>query len=277
MLLPDEGRTPRQVFGSMVRFYREQAGLSRAELAGRIFKSAALVQAIEQGHRAATPEVTADLEAALEAGGVLAQLRQEMGSGLATQAFPAWFQDWALKESEATVLRYFGPLVVPGILQTEDYARAVIRTRFGLSPDEIDEQVAARLKRQEILDHNQPPMLWVVLDEWVLRRPFGGQHVMTEQVCHLAQLARRPRIAIEIVPADVGAHDGTTGAFDIAGFGGAPSVGYQEGPAGGLTIEEPKLVALLERVWDTLRGDTLSRAASLALLEETAKSWASAT
>jgi hypothetical protein len=120
-------------------------------------------------------------------------------------------------------------------------------------------------------------MLWVVLDEWVLRRPVGGQQVMTEQVHHLAEMARYPRVMIEVIPAGVGAHDGTTGAFDIAGFDGMPSVGYQEGPAGALTVEDPQSVALLELIWDTLRGDTLSRAASLALLEESAKSWASAT
>jgi transcriptional regulator with XRE-family HTH domain len=273
MLSADEGRSPRQVFGGMVRYYRELAGLTRNDLAGRIYKSPALVQAIEQGHRAATPEVTGDLEAVLKTGGVLPRLRDEMGSGLSAQAFPAWFQDWALKEAEATVLRYFEP----GILQTGDYARAVIRTRFGLTADEIDEQVTARLRRQEILDRDQPPMLWVVLDEWVLRRPVGGEQVMAGQVKRLAEMARRPRVVIEVIPASVGAHDGLAAAFHLADFDGTPTIGYQEGPAGGLTIEEPRGVALLELVWDTLRGDAISRAASLALLEEAAASWTSAT
>jgi transcriptional regulator with XRE-family HTH domain len=269
--------TPRQVFGGMLRYYREKAGLSRLDLARKISKSESLISAIELGDRAATPQVTGDLEAVLAADGALLRLRDEIGDGLSYQAYPSWFAEWALKEAEADALRFFEPLVVPGILQTEGYARAVISTRFGLSSDEIEEQVAARLKRQEALERDDAPRLRVVLDEWVLRRPVGGQQVMAGQVSRLVEMATRPRVAIEVVPAGVGAHDGTTGAFGIADFDGAPGVGYQEGPAGGLMIDEPRSVALLELIWDTIRGDTLPRAASLALLEETAKSWASAT
>jgi Domain of unknown function (DUF5753) len=74
---------------------------------------------------------------------------------------------------------------VPGLLQTGDYARAIFRTRFRITAGQIDEQVAARLKRQEILAREDPPALWVILDEWVLRRPVGGRHVMQEQVSRL--------------------------------------------------------------------------------------------
>ena len=112
----DPGRNPRQVFGAMVRFYRERAGVSRSELARQLCKSESLVQAIELGQRAATPQVTDDLEVALSAGGALAKLRDEMGNGLSYQAYPSWFQDWANKEAEATTLRWFEPLIVPGLL-----------------------------------------------------------------------------------------------------------------------------------------------------------------
>jgi transcriptional regulator with XRE-family HTH domain len=273
----DPGRNPRQVFGAMVRFYREQAGLSRSELARQICKSVSLIQAIELGQRAATAEVTGDLEAALEAGGALARLRDEIGDGLGYQAYPSWFQEWALKEAEATTLRWFEPLVVPGLLQTEDYARAIFRTRFRITSDEIEERVAARLKRQEVLTRDEPAALWVILDEWVLRRPVGGRHVMLEQVSRLTDAARQPHIVIEVIPAGVGAHEGVAGAFAIADFEDAPSVGYQEGAVRGQPVEEPKDVASLDLTWDTLRGDALPRAASLVLLEEVAKSWTSAT
>jgi transcriptional regulator with XRE-family HTH domain len=277
MLSQDAGRNPRQVFGAMLRFYREKAGLSRAELARQVCKSAALVEAIELGRRVATPQVTDDLEAALDARGALARLREEMRDGLSYQTFPAWFQDWALKEAEATTIRWFEPLVVPGLLQTADYASAIFRTRFRITGEEIDERVAARLKRQEILTRDEPAAFWVILDEWVLRRPVGGRHVMLEQVNRLVEAARQPHVVIEVIPADTGAHEGLAGAFAIADFEDAPSVGYLEGTAGGQQIEEPKGVALLDLIWDTLRGDTLPRAASLALMEEAAKSWASVT
>jgi transcriptional regulator with XRE-family HTH domain len=273
----DPGRNPRQVFGAMVRFYREQAGLSRSELARQICKSVSLVQAIELGQRAATAEVTGDLEAALPAGGALARLRDEIGEGLGYQAYPSWFQEWALNEAQATTLRSFEPLVVPGLLQTGDYARAIFRTRFRITSDEIEERVAARLKRQEVLTRDDPAALWVILDEWVLRRPVGGAHVMLEQVNRLLESAGQPHIVIEVIPASTGAHEGMAGAFMIADFDGAPSAGYQEGAVRGQPVDEPKDVASLDLTWDTLRGEALPRAASLVVLEEAAKSWTSAT
>ena len=273
----EPGRTPRHVFGGMLRYYREKAGLSRSELARQISKSVSLVQAIELGQRTATAEVTADLEAVLPAGGALTRLREEIGDGLSYQAFPAWFQDWALKEAEAATLRWFEPLVVPGLLQTEDYARAIFRTRFRINSEEIEERVAARMKRQEVLTREEPASLWVIVDEWVLRRPVGGRPVMLEQVNRLVEAARQPHIVIEVIPASVGAHEGLTGAFAIADFENALSVGYQEGALHGQPVEEPKDVGSLDLTWDTLRGDALPRAASLAVLEEAAKSWTSAT
>lgn len=276
--MPDEaGGNPRQVFGAMVRFYREKAGLGRQELARRICKSVSLVQAIELGDRTATPQVTEDLEAVLDAGGALARLRQEIGNGLGYQAFPAWFQEWAHKESQAATLRWFEPLIVPGLLQTEEYARAVFRTRFGISSDEVNELAAARMKRQEILADSQGPRLWVVLDEWVLRRPVGGRHVMLEQMSRLVEAAQQPRVMIVIIPAGAGAHEGAyAGGFAMAEFADSPSVGYQETVTGGQVIEDSKGIASLVLTWDTLRADALPRAASLAVLEEAAKSWTAA-
>jgi len=273
----EPGRSPRQVFGGMLRYYREQAGLSRTELARQISKSVSLVQAIELGQRAATPDVTEDLEAALATGGALTRLRTEIGDGLGYQVFPAWFQDWAIKETEAATLRWFEPLVVPGLLQTEDYARAIFRTRFKITADEIEERVAARMRRQQVLTRDDPAALWMILDEWVLRRPVGGRHVMLEQANRLIEAARQSHIVIGILPAGTGAHEGVTGAFALADFDGAPTIGYQEGALRGQPVEDPKDVAALALTWDTLRSEALPRAASLALLEEAAKSWTSAT
>jgi transcriptional regulator with XRE-family HTH domain len=277
LIVSDEvGGNPRQVFGAMVRFYREKAGLGRQELARRICKSVSLVQAIELGDRTATSEVTEDLEAVLDAGGALARLRKEIGTGLGYQAFPVWFQEWAHKESQAATLRWFEPLIVPGLLQTAEYARAIFRTRFGATDEQVEEQVVARMRRQEVLTRREPASLWVILDEWVLRRPVGGRYVMQEQATRLVEMARLPHVMIGVIPADAGAHYGLTGAFAIADFEDGPSMGYQEGAAGGQPVEQRKDVAFLALMWDTLRADTLPRAASLGVLEETAKSWTSA-
>jgi len=274
----ETARTPRQVFGAMLRYYRERAALSRIDLARQISKSVSLIQAIELGQRAATAEVTEDLERVLSLDGALAQLREEIGDSLGYGAYPSWFQDWLASEREAKKLRLFGPLLVPGILQTADYARAVFGTRFGVTDEEIDEQVVARMKRQEILAREEPPALWVLVDESVLRRPVGGRYVMHEQIGHLIEAARRPHVSVQVISSSVGAHRGLwAGGFAIADFEDAPAVGYQEAAAQGQFVDRPEDVETLADCWDTLVREALPWAASQALLEEAAKSWTSAT
>jgi transcriptional regulator with XRE-family HTH domain len=274
----ETGRTPRQVFGAMLRYHRERAGLSRAELARQVSKSVSLIQAIELGQRAATAEVTADLEQALSADGALTRLRDEIGDGLGYQPYPAWFQDWLVSEREAKKLRWFEPMLVPGLLQTEAYARAIFRTRFGVTEEEMDELVAARLKRQEILVRNEPAALWVILDESALRRAVGGLRVMREQVLRLIEAAERPSVSIQVIPVDVGAHRGLwAGGFAIADFDEAPAVGYQETASQGQYVDQRQDVQTLGDCWDTLVREALPWAASRALLEEVAKSWNSST
>ncbi len=274
----ETGRTPRQVFGAMLRYHREQAGLSRPDLARQVSKSVSLIQAIELGQRAATPEVTADLERALAADGALTRLREEIGDGLGYQPYPSWFQDWVASEREARKLRLFGPLLVPGLLQTESYAKAIFRTRFGATDDEIDDQAAARLKRRELLENAAPPNLWVIVDDSTLRRPIGGRNVMREQLTYLSEMSRRAHISIQVISADVGAHRGLwAGGFALADFEAAPTVGYQETACQGQFVDRREDVRVLEECWDTLVREALPWAASQALLEEAAKSWASAT
>jgi transcriptional regulator with XRE-family HTH domain len=271
--------TPRHVFGRMVRHYREKAGMTRPAVAAAICKSVSLVDSIENGNRAATDLVTGDLDHALGAGGDLVKLREAMSEGIGYQPFRGWLQDWHENvEPRARRIRWFEPNVVPGLLQTEDYARAVYSTRFGLSREEVARRVASRMKRQEILARDEPPAFWAILDEWALRRPVGGRYVMAEQVSRLAEAAERPCTMIRVVPAGVGAHEGLYGGgFAIADLAGCPSVAYQEGSVaeGGWPIRSPVDLEALEIIWDTLGDQALSRTASLALLEEVAKSWTS--
>jgi uncharacterized protein DUF5753 len=166
--------------------------------------------------------------------------------------------------------------MVPGLLQTGGYARAVFRTRFGITGEEIDARVAARLRRQQILTRDRPPALWVILDEWVLRRPVGGRHVMLEQTERLIEAAQSPSIVIQVIPASTGAHTGlNAGGFALADFEDVPGVGYQEGPVRGQPVREPRDVVSLDLTWDTVVTEALPSAASLALLEEAAKTWTS--
>lgn len=271
--------TPRQVFGAMLRYYRDRAGLSRMQLARLAHKSESLIAAIERGERVATEQVAEDLDAVTElrTEGSLCELRGKLKEGLNYQPFPAWFHEWPRHEATAVRLRGFEPCIVPGLLQTDMYARAVLRTRMGVTEEELDEEVAARLKRQEILERDKPPALWMILDEQVLRRPVGGRHLQAEQMSRLVDSARLPNISLQVIPLDTGSHEGLRGAgFAIADPPDGPSVAYQDTAVRGQLVEDPEDVSALAVSWDTLRGQALPEGASLSLLEEAAKSWSTA-
>lgn len=250
------------MFGAMLRFYRLRAGLTQDQLGVKAHVSGKTIAAYESGWRVPTRETTADVDAVpeLHTNGALSHLWEQFEDGMNYQAFPDWFQDWPDKEAMAKRLRWYEPNLIPGLLQTEDYARAVFRTRFGITEDAVEERVAARLKRQEILGRDNPAPLWVIVDEWVLRRPVGGPHVMLEQVNRLIEAARQPSIVIGVIRAAVGAHTGLNGGgFAIADFEDAPSVGFQEGHVRGQPVRDRKDVEALDLTWDTVRHEAESR------------------
>ncbi|HET7016642.1 MAG TPA: helix-turn-helix transcriptional regulator [Streptosporangiaceae bacterium] len=276
---PPKG-TPRAVFGAMLRHYRMRAGLTQDQVGSLAHVSGKLISAYENGWRVPTRPTTGDIDSVgeLNTHGALTELWDQFEEGMNYQAFPDWFQDWPEKEAMAATLRGFEPLLVPGLLQTDEYARALFGTQIGTTEDEIDELVAARLKRQEVLTKPNPPTLWIILDEWVLRRPVGGRHVMLEQVTRLIEAAQQPNVVFEVIPAEAGAHDGLScGGFAIADFKDAPSVAYQESAVQGQIVQDPEHVARLVAKWTTLGTEALPRKASVTLLEESAKSWTSHT
>jgi hypothetical protein len=171
-------------------------------------------------------------------------------------------------------IRSFSLAVLDGRLQTEDYARAFLSTRVGATTDEIDADVAARLARQAILERKNPVELWVIIDEGVLRRPVGSREVMREQLRHLAGMARRPNIVVQVVPLEAGAHQGLNGGpFEIAEFDDAPDVAYQDAATSGQIIEDADAVRELARIWDALQRVTLPEALSLRVIEEAIELW----
>jgi hypothetical protein len=146
------------------------------------------------------------LDTPLAANGALIELYGALESVLKPAAYPAWFGDWVSKEGQAVKLRWFELNVVPGLLQTEEYATALLTGRIGFNGD-VDEAVAARLARQAILDRDEPPELFVVIDEAVLHRPVGGPDVMARQLKHLVEMAG-PSTIVRVIPASTGVHDG---------------------------------------------------------------------
>src|SRR6266568_2265640 len=220
----DNDHSALALFAAELQAARARAGMSRDELAARINYSPSLVGMVESMRRVPRLDFAQRCDEALATTGTFARLHEH----LRTAPFPSWFRPFAQHEAEATALRTFQLVLVPGLLQTGDYARALLSTRVGATEDEADQLVTARLERQAILDRGNPPLLWVLLDEGALHRPIGGRDVMSVQAEHLVEMAARPNVVIQVIPAEVGSHVGLNGAFVIADFAASPSIVYLE-------------------------------------------------
>src|SRR5436190_2298585 len=208
----DDDHSALALFAAELQAARARAGMSRDELAARINYSPSLVGMVESMRRVPRLDFAQRCDEALATTGTFARLHEH----LRTAPFPSWFRPFAQHEAEATALRTFELVLVPGLLQTPEYARAVLRTRVGASEDEIDQLVAARMERQAILDRDEPPLLWVMIDEGVVRGPVGSSGVLGHHVERLAAMAERRNVVIQVIPSSGGAHVALAGAFRIA-------------------------------------------------------------
>lgn len=257
------------MFAAELRAARAKAGLSRDELAALVNYSGSLIGMVETLARVPSLKLAQGLDVAFETPGTFERMQQHVRAA----PYPGWFALWPEKEAEATVLRSFELVVVPGLLQTEDYARVVLRTRVKATDDEVEDMVAARMKRQGVLARENPPMLWVIIAEGVLRCPVGGGKIMNDQLMHLSGMARQPNVVVQVIPLSVGAHEGFRGAFTIADFANAPGVAYQDTAVRGQVVEDGDDLMSLVLLWETLKAEALPRRASLELIEEVAETW----
>jgi transcriptional regulator with XRE-family HTH domain len=204
---------PLHFFGAEVRRWRTAAGQSQEQLGQQIGYSAALVGRVELGDRSPSMDFATGCDRALPAAdglfGRLYQLARQWAGG-----YPSWFAEWVEAERRATMLRTWQPLLVPGLLQTADYARALfLAWHAAESDDQVDQQVSARIERQAIFQRDEPPVLWAVLDEGVLRRRIGGAPTMRGQLQHLLEVSERSTITVQVVPGNAGAHVGLRAPF----------------------------------------------------------------
>jgi len=272
----DTAGNPRLVFGSMLRHCRVRAGLSQEQLGGLVFLTGDMIAKVERGERSATQKLVDACEGLpeLDTGGTLRVLWEQLREHFTARPYPAWFDRWPDAESSARTLRWFEPLIVPGLVQTEDYARALLCTRVGDSEEQIEAMVAARMDRQATLTREKPPTCWFMVDEGVLRRCIGSPAVMKEQLIQLVSWANCPDIVIQVIPLNAGAHQGLNGgAFVIADLPDASPVAYQDTALAGQVLESADDIDALMLTWDILRSEALPRGASLALIQEVQETW----
>lgn len=260
----DPESNPAAFLGAELRRARVAAGFSSQEtLAAKLGYDRTVIAKAETGERPPSPEVADALEAELlPAGpsglvGRLAKLARR-----ADGPVPAWFEDWLAAEREALMLRYWQPIIIPGLFQTAEYARALLlAAQTDTSDEAIEALVAARLARRAIFDKPDPPDVVVALDEAVLRRLIGSPQVMHEQLTELAEFSTRSYVSVQVVPADNGANAGLGGALNIASGDGTPDVVHMDAVEG-QTTERRALVRKAAVAFDRVRGDALSRGQS---------------
>jgi len=274
--------TPRsRRLGRELRGLREHSELTLEQVGHELRFSGSRLSRIESGEIKARPGDVMELlelyEVSPEQRTVLIDLARE-------QRTPGW---WARLgtlsqryltyigfEAEAVALRNFEPILVPGSLQTEDYARAVIAVGRETEHDAIAEGVSARMKRQEVLRADRPLRLHAILSEAVLLCEVGGAQVMCGQCEHLIAMSALPNVILQVLPFGAGAHLAIYGGFAVLGFEeGDPDLGYIETLAGELFLESPKEIDRLNTAFDNLRMLSLSPAESVRLIQEKVKGY----
>ncbi|MFF7123490.1 helix-turn-helix domain-containing protein [Streptomyces sp. NPDC016566] len=247
----DPGASPLDYYGYELRRAREAAGLTLAQLGSIVFCTGSLIGQIETAARVPQREFSERVDAALGTDGLFSRL---VGMVLRSQ-LPSWFQPYAELEAKAASISTYQAQVVYGLLQTPEYARAVLEAGW---VDGLDGQVAARLERQRILALEHPPLVWVVLDEAVLHRPFGGRGVMREQLTHLLKFQGRREIRVQVLPLGVGQHPATAGGFTVMRFDGHADICYSENYDSGFTTANPSIVKDCAHRYDHLQAAALS-------------------
>lgn len=260
--------SPGHFFGSEVRRAREAAGMSQSDLGGLVPCDKGTVSRVETALLAPDEAFARACDVAFpHMDGFFTRFLADSGGWAATVA-PS-FRPFTEDEAEAVSVLVFENSVVPGLLQTDAYARALLSSYPGLREADIESRVTARLARQSILDSGDSPELWAVLDEMVLYRDIGGPEVLAGQLRHLAGMAARVNVTIQVLTARE--HVGVQGAVNIAEKRAAPAVAYTEDFADGRVIEDRELVAGVLGRFRHLQSEALPATASRILIERLAE------
>lgn len=242
-------------FGAELRRYRKAAGLTQEELGEKISYTGALISLVEAAKRTPTRQFADSCDRALQTDGALSRIWPLVSRS----TFPSWFRGYVELEATATAIRSIEPLLVPGLLQTADYARTVLNVRASRSPYvELDDIVGARIDRQSLLTKFSAPLCWFIVDETVLRRPIGDGQLMRAQLAAMLDASEMPNVVLQVVPYEAGEYAGLDGALTILSFEDGPDVGYTEGHGSASLIQSPEQLARCSVGYDLTRAVALS-------------------
>ncbi|MET8173124.1 helix-turn-helix domain-containing protein [Streptomyces clavifer] len=263
--LEDDSGAVMKAVGRQIKLWRESAGLRQAELGAAIGYSEEMVSCVERGRRAPKPEFLDNADRVLEAGGKIAAMRGDV----AEARYPKKVRDLARLEDDAVELGAYSNHNMHGLLQTEEYARALFAMRRpAYGEDEIDGHVAARMARQKIFGRRPAPLLTFVLEEVTLRRPIGGRMVLRRQIERLLESGRLRHVEIQVMPTDREEHAGMAGELRVLKIKDGTTVGYSEAQLTSRLISDPREVQILEMRYGMIRAQALTPRESLAFIEK---------
>jgi transcriptional regulator with XRE-family HTH domain len=273
----------RMILARQLQALREKAGLSYEQAAEAIYSSEWTVRRMERAEGGLKPLTVKSL---LIAYGITDVREIDAFLALAKDAskpgwwhsyddvLPAWFRIAVGLEESASLIRAYEPQVIPGLLQTEGYIRAITEASLpGAAEDFTERTVALRLARQQLLHRPEPPHYWVVMDETVLRRPIGGRHVMRDQLTHLVEAADRPGITLQVIPFAAGWHPALYGMFNLFRFPSdqLPDIVYTEALTGSYYLSKPDETARYTQALDTMCAQAANPDQTITVLRDIMK------
>ncbi|MFI1967384.1 Scr1 family TA system antitoxin-like transcriptional regulator [Streptomyces pathocidini] len=257
--------TALRLVGSLLAQFRRAAGLTQRQLADRLCLHEETIASIEQGRRPLKLDLAEDLDRVLDTKGALVVTLENLPE---IDKVPVWAIEFLDHERAAIAISSYENQVIPGLLQTEAYARAVFRSAVPLlSEDEIEERVATRMERQDILHRKVPPTASFIISEAILRDRLGGQDVYVEQLRRLRARADLPGVSIQVMPLGRQTHAGLAGPFVLLETPDHDLLAYHETQRGSHLVSDPDEVSILSRKYAMLRSQALNPEETKALLD----------
>lgn len=266
---PKQGAGAAKTFGMMLRFYRERAKYSQEALGRETGYSKSQVAMIERGQRNPKGDFVPIVDPLLGAQGALLKLAEEIvASGVAP-----WFEDYLEEEKKAVGIHKYDCHLIPGLLQTHEYARAVFHSAVPpMEDDEIEVHVAARIKRQELFFRKPAPLVTFVLEQSALTKPLGGPEVLRKNLLHVRECANLRNVSIQVMPGGRWTHAGLSGSFTLLETDEQRGhLVYVEGQVGRYFLTEQPDVAIVAARYSELRAQSLAPEDSARLIEKMAR------
>ncbi|GES30817.1 helix-turn-helix transcriptional regulator [Streptomyces angustmyceticus] len=261
----DDAQAAVETVGRQLKMWREASGLRAAEFGAAIGYGENLIYKIERGVRIPRPEYLEKADEALGAGGKIAAMKKDVEQA----RYPKKVRDLTRWEAEAVELGAYGSHNLHGLLQTEEYARALFEMRRpAWSQDKVDREVAARVTRRSIFERTPAPALTFVQEEVTLRRPIGGTMVLRRQLERMLDVGQLRNVEIQVMPTNREDHAGMGGRIHLLKFGDSSVVGHSEGQFGSRPVSHPKEIQVLELRYGINRAQALTPQESLAFIEK---------